>query len=100
MCTQLYTPNRHTRRDLIKRPNTNTNNNNTKKKKDADWYQTAAAPAVKTLEKSAQEAFNTVFLSLIADLDFLVTTCVVGGYKWHVIYLIDLWRIFFINKIF
>ena len=42
----------------------------------------------------------TVFLSLIADLDFLVTTCVVGGYKWHVIYLIDLWRIFFINKIF
>ena len=43
---------------------------------------------------------TTVFLSLIADLDFLVATCVIGGYKWHVIYLIDLWRIFFINEIF
>merc|ERR1712018_719002 len=31
MCTQLYTPNRHTRRDLVKRPNTNTNNNTKKK---------------------------------------------------------------------
>ena len=43
---------------------------------------------------------STVFLSLITDLDFLMTTCVVGGSKWQVIYLIALWRIYFINEIF
>ena len=35
----------HTHCDLVKRPPNN--NNKKKKKKCADWYQTAAAPAVK-----------------------------------------------------
>ena len=39
----------HTGRELVKRPPNNKKNNNKKKKNDADWYQTAAAPAVKIL---------------------------------------------------
>ena len=49
----------HTGRELVKRPPNNNNNNKKKKKKnDADWYQTAAAPAVKICTGTSYTLLN------------------------------------------